>query len=133
MSVYSPAIPPFSPVGYSLLCPDPSPLARYRCYDMILALTAAAFDSIVFLPEVLSWHRRHTAAYTYIRPTSNSRSAGNIFRWVQRARTVAPGGERRHRPAPAGGKRVSLASRFVHAGPAAGPPHDRPLPEPFPH
>lgn len=70
------------------LMPDPSPLARYRCYDMILALTAAAFDSIVFLPEVLSWHRRHTAAYTYIRPTSNSRSAGNIFRWVQRTRRL---------------------------------------------
>lgn len=66
------------------LMPDPAPLAVYRCYDMILALTAAAFDSIVFLPEVLSWHRRHTSAYTYIVPTSNSRKAGNIFRWVRR-------------------------------------------------
>lgn len=66
------------------LMPDPAPLAVYRCYDMILALTAAAFDSIVFLPEVLSWHRRHASAYTYIVPTSNSRKAGNIFRWVRR-------------------------------------------------
>ena len=54
------------------------------CYPAQLALTAAAFDSIVFLPEVLSWHRRHTSAYTYIVPTSNSRKAGNIFRWVRR-------------------------------------------------
>ena len=66
------------------LMPDPAPIAVYRCYDLILALTAAAFDSIVFLGEVLSRHRRHASAYTYIVPTSSRKSAGNVFRWLRR-------------------------------------------------
>lgn len=66
------------------LMPDPAPIAAYRCYDVILALTAAAFDSIVFLGEVLSRHRRHVSAYTYIVPTNNRKSVGNIFHWLRR-------------------------------------------------
>ena len=66
------------------LMPDPAPIAVYRCYDLILALTAATFDSIVFLGEVLSRHRRHASAYTYIVPTSSRKSAGNVFRWLRR-------------------------------------------------
>ena len=38
---------------------------RLRMYDFILAVTAAANESIVFIDEVLVHHRRYTAAATY--------------------------------------------------------------------
>lgn len=51
-----------------------------RMYDIILALTAAAYDSITFVDKVLVRHRRYQSAATYTSYSSSLPSVGNAAR-----------------------------------------------------
>lgn len=62
------------------LLPDVSGITGVRCYDVILSMTAAAFNSIVYVDEVLVHHRRYMDAATYTRPTDNRMNIPNIWR-----------------------------------------------------
>lgn len=55
-----------------------------RYYDAILAMVAAAHESIAFLHEELVRHRRHTGAASYTRPTGTGVTLPNIVRSVAR-------------------------------------------------
>ena len=55
-----------------------------RMYDIILALTAAAYDSIVFVDKALVLHRRYQDAATYSSYSGSLPSVGNaarILKW----------------------------------------------------
>ena len=55
-----------------------------RMYDIILALTAAAYDSIVFVDKILVHYRRYQDAATYSSYSSSLPSIGNaarILKW----------------------------------------------------
>lgn len=43
-------------------------LFSYRCYDAILSMVAAAFDSVVYINQTLVHQRRYAQAATYTRP-----------------------------------------------------------------
>jgi len=68
------------------LLPEEGCEAMYqkRMYDIILALTAAAYDSIVFVDKPLVHHRRYEEAATYSSYSGSLPSAGNathILKW----------------------------------------------------
>lgn len=58
--------------------PDTSSITPYRFYDAILGMTAASFNSIVYIDEELVKHRRHIDAASYYKPTDNKMSIRNI-------------------------------------------------------
>lgn len=64
--------------------PEVSCIAPYRLYDAILGMTAASFNSIVYLEEELVKHRRHINAASYNKPTDNRMSFRNICRNIIR-------------------------------------------------
>lgn len=64
--------------------PEVSSIAPYRLYDAILGMTAASFNSIVYLEEELVKHRRHIDAASYNKPTDNGMSFKNICRNIIR-------------------------------------------------
>ncbi len=66
------------------LMTDAPTFAGFRLYDAILTITAAAYESIVFVPRTLVKHRRHTEAATYGAPTDNHLTLANIVRNVFR-------------------------------------------------
>ena len=55
---------------------------RIRLYDFILAVTAAAHDSIVFVDEVLVHHRRYVDAATYTAYSGSLHSFSNAMKIV---------------------------------------------------
>lgn len=64
--------------------PDVSDIAPFRLYDAIIGMTAASFNSIVYLEEELVQHRRHLDAATYYKPIDNKFSLKNIYRNIVR-------------------------------------------------
>ena len=64
--------------------PNVSSITPYRFYDAILGMTAASFNSIVYLEEELVKHRRHIDAASYHKPTDNRMSVRNICRNIIR-------------------------------------------------
>lgn len=64
--------------------PETSCIIPYRFYDAILGMTAASFNSIVYIDEELVKHRRHIDAASYYKPTDNRMSIKNIFQNIVR-------------------------------------------------
>lgn len=64
--------------------PDVSCISPYRFYDAILGMTAASFNSIVYLEEELVKNRRHINAASYQEPTDNKMNIKNIWHNVIR-------------------------------------------------
>lgn len=62
------------------LTPSLDQISPLRYYDVILSIVAAAHQSIVYLPQPLVHHRRHTDAASFARPTDNRLTIGNIAR-----------------------------------------------------
>ena len=60
--------------------PDLSDFTAYRCYDIILSITAAAFDDIVYINTTMVHQRRYKQAATYTPPSNNRKSLSNIIR-----------------------------------------------------
>lgn len=74
--------------GHTIMCPkrilDIIPTAvkssYINSYDLILAMAAAAHESVVWLPQPpIVMHRMHTESYTYAKPTNNNKTATNIL------------------------------------------------------
>jgi len=60
---------------------DSCDFVRERAYDGVLAVTAAAFDSIVYVDEVLSHWRRYRQATSYVARTNDGASVnGALYR-----------------------------------------------------
>ncbi|GHS99675.1 hypothetical protein FACS189421_10550 [Bacteroidia bacterium] len=53
-------------------------------YDHVIAMIAACYNSIKYIPKVLVYHRRHPGAATYMEPLNFERTLGNMFRIVLR-------------------------------------------------
>ena len=64
--------------------PDISDITPFRLYDAIIGMTAAAYDSIIYLDHELVKHRRHINAATYHEPVDNKMSIKNIYRNIIR-------------------------------------------------
>ena len=60
--------------------PDLSDFIVYRCYDIILSMTAAAFNDIVYINKTLVHQRRHGHAATYTPPSDNRKTLSNFIR-----------------------------------------------------
>ena len=55
-----------------------TPFVQRKTYDVILTITAAVHDSLVFLNEELVRQRRHAEAATYTPPVDNSKNLCNV-------------------------------------------------------
>ena len=62
------------------LLPQDNPIYGISLYDAILGMTAAAFDSIVFVDKVLVHQRRYANAATYVAYSGSLPTVGNAFR-----------------------------------------------------
>lgn len=60
--------------------PDISQISAIRCYDAILTMVAASYDSIVYIDQTLVYQRKHVDAATYCQPTNNRFTLANIAR-----------------------------------------------------
>lgn len=60
--------------------PDLSQICTVRCYDVILTMVAASFNSIIYINKTLVHQRRHIGAATYSKPLDNSFTLKNMFR-----------------------------------------------------
>lgn len=64
------------------LMPPVEEFFECRTYDMILALTAAAYGGIVYVDKKVVNQRRHVDAATYAKPMDNRYTVGNMVRTV---------------------------------------------------
>ncbi len=64
------------------LIPDDATFRSNRIYDVVLGMTAAAHDGIVYVDKRLVNQRRHAAAATYTKPMDNTYTLRNIVRTV---------------------------------------------------
>lgn len=53
---------------------------KFRAYDAILTIVAAAYESVVYINEPLVHHRRFIEAATYSAPTDNRKTISNIIK-----------------------------------------------------
>lgn len=66
------------------LMPRLDVISPLRYYDVILAMVAAAYESIAYIPQPLVNHRRYADAATYARPADNRLTPGNVWSNVVR-------------------------------------------------
>lgn len=59
--------------------PDMSRITTIRCYDAILTMVAASYNSIVYIDKTLVNQRKHIDAATYCKPTDNRFTLKNIL------------------------------------------------------
>ena len=64
------------------LIPHDEEFLAKRTYDMVFALTAAAYDGIVYVDKKIVNQRRHADAATYGKPMDNRYTVGNMVRTV---------------------------------------------------
>ena len=50
------------------LMPDLNEFVNVRCYDVILTMVASAHKSIIYIDEIMVYHRRHADALTLTQP-----------------------------------------------------------------
>ena len=89
------------------LLPDVSEMTTCRMYDVILAMVAAAHQSISFVDRALVLHRRFSQAATYTAPTDRSRSPGNVARYLIRTLRLY------HELHPQMQQRMAITHRFL--------------------
>ena len=61
--------------------------ADFVLYDLLLSITAAAYNKIFFLEKVLVRHRRHFSAATYGVPVNTQRNIKNLYHYFVRTLT----------------------------------------------
>lgn len=62
--------------------PDISLISTIRCYDVILTMVAASYNSIVYIDKTLVNQCKHIDAATYNKPTDNRFTLKNMFRTI---------------------------------------------------
>jgi glycosyltransferase involved in cell wall biosynthesis len=60
--------------------PEKSRLTDYCMYDHLLAMVAASYESLMFIPQALVQHRRCLNSATYTEPMNFNRNICNMFR-----------------------------------------------------
>lgn len=86
-----------------------------RYYDAIIALVAAAENSIVFVEKVLVHHRRHNQSMTYSKPKDNSLGIKSIAENIKRTFRLY------NELKPEMKRRLGMAKHFLEALPTQTP------------
>jgi len=64
--------------------PDLELWCDYFLYDHVIAIVAAAYNSITFLPQVLVHQRRHINSASYTEPINYEKTLPNVFLFIGR-------------------------------------------------